>query len=53
MITNASFRTKKLPGMCAVVSIYCTYIYYKMLVILQRDQNNKKLEMKQECEDDM
>jgi len=32
MITNASFRTKKLPGMF----IYCVYVYYKILIFLRR-----------------
>jgi len=41
MITNASFRTKKLPGMFAFIFIYCSHIYYKILVILRHNQNNE------------
>lgn len=32
MITNASFRTKKLPGMF----LYFVYIYYKIKIFLRR-----------------
>lgn len=46
MITNASFRTKKLPGMF----LYCVYMYYKLLIFLRRyiikskcrDRNNNE-----------
>lgn len=38
MITNASFRTKKLPGMF----IYCVYVYYKLLIFLRRHVTKRK-----------
>lgn len=32
MITNASFRTKKLPGMFLNIFLYFVYLYYKILI---------------------
>lgn len=44
MITNASFRTKKLPGMF----LYCVYIYYKLLIFLRRHVKKSRFDKREE-----
>lgn len=44
MITNASFRTKKLPGMF----LYCIYIYYKLLIFMRRHVKKSRFDKREE-----
>lgn len=47
MITNASFRTKKLPGMF----LYCVYIYYKLLIFVRRHVKKRRFDKRNNDEE--